>query len=119
MANTIPTSATGSRATALHRAFIREMIMAQNPDGYIANCNAISAAIPPRYADVKVPVLIIAGAEDKSAPLEGCKFIFESLGTPSKEKQLEVLDGVGHWHCVEAGEKVGELVKEFCDQLIL
>jgi hypothetical protein len=26
---------------------------------------------------------------------------------------LEVLKGVGHWHCVEAGDEVGRLVKDF------
>jgi hypothetical protein len=35
----------------------------------------------------------------------------------SGEKRLEVLKGVGHWHCVEAGDEAGKLVKEFCDGL--
>lgn len=41
MANTIPYAATGSRAMPLHKAFIREMLMAQEPEGYIVNCQAI------------------------------------------------------------------------------
>jgi hypothetical protein len=41
MANTIPGAATGSKATPLHRAFIREMLMAQEVEGYVANCQAI------------------------------------------------------------------------------
>jgi pimeloyl-ACP methyl ester carboxylesterase len=41
MADTIPGAATGSRATALHRAFVREMLMAQEVEGYVANCRAI------------------------------------------------------------------------------
>jgi hypothetical protein len=41
MANTIPDAATGSRATPLHRAFVREMLMAQDVEGYVANCRAI------------------------------------------------------------------------------
>jgi hypothetical protein len=41
MANTIPNVATGSKATPLHRAFIREMLMAQDVEGYVANCQAI------------------------------------------------------------------------------
>ena len=64
---------------------------------------------------MKVPVLIIAGEEDKSAPLKGCEFILGELG--SREKKLEVLKGVGHWHCVEASDEVGRLVKGFVDGL--
>lgn len=60
---------------------------------------------------MQCPVLIIAGEEDKSAPLRSCQFIFEELS--SQEKRLEVLKGVGHWHCVEAGDEVGRLVKGF------
>jgi pimeloyl-ACP methyl ester carboxylesterase len=41
MADTIPGAATGSRATPLHRAFVREMLMAQEVEGYVANCRAI------------------------------------------------------------------------------
>ncbi len=115
MANTIPYAATGSKATALQKSFVREMLMSQEPEGYIANCQAIETAKPPSYADVHVPILIVAGEEDKSAPLAGCQFIHDSLS--SKEKKLEVLKGVGHWHCVEASDEVGKLVADFCGQL--
>jgi hypothetical protein len=45
MANTIPNAATGSKATPLHRAFIREMLMAQDVEGYVANCRAIGKSL--------------------------------------------------------------------------
>jgi pimeloyl-ACP methyl ester carboxylesterase len=117
MANTIPNAATGPGATALQKAFIREQLLAQDPEGYIANCRAIENATPPAYRDVNVPTLMIAGEVDKSAPLEGCKLIFGSLGTGEGKKKLEVLHGVGHWHCVEAPDEVGRLVREFVEGL--
>ena len=117
MANTIPSSATGERATALQKAFIREMLLSQDPAGYIANCRAIETAEPPVYADVKVPVLIIAGRQDKSAPLPACEYILSQLGSDCRRKRLEVLDGVGHWHCVEAPDEVGALVAGFVGEL--
>ncbi|EHY60450.1 hypothetical protein HRR83_000211 [Exophiala dermatitidis] len=118
MANTIPNTATGPKATALQKSFIREMIIGQSPQGYIANCRAIAAATPPDYAKVQCPVLIIAGDHDKSAPLAGCKAIHESLGTSSHtRKRLEVLPDVGHWHCVEAPDQVGPLIRDFCRAL--
>lgn len=116
MANTIPSAATGPATTPLMKAIIREMLLGQSVEGYVLNCRAIEEAVPPKYADVKVPVLIIAGEEDKSAPVKGCEYILRELG--SQDKKLEVLDGVGHWHCVEAPERVGELVKAFCDRVV-
>lgn len=113
MANTIPNAATGPRTTPLQKAFIREMLLSQDPSGYIANCRAIEHATAPNYAGVKCPVLIVAGDVDKSAPLSGCEYILGQLGSDPDRKRLEVLKGVGHWHCVEAPEEVGPLVCEF------
>lgn len=115
MANTIPYAATGPETTPTTKAFIREMLLAQSVEGYVLNCKAIEEAVPPSYKDVTCPVLIIAGSNDKSAPVKGCELIFEELAT--KEKNLEILDGLGHWHCVEAPDKVGGLVKSFCDKV--
>ena len=116
MGNTVPYAAPGKKATQLQRSFIREMIMGQDPEGYCANCRAIETATPPDYEKVGCPILIIAGEEDKSASMEGCKKIFDSLGT--RKKDMQVLDGVGHWHCVEDPERVGALVKGFCEDLV-
>ncbi|KAK4941634.1 hypothetical protein LTR10_018512 [Elasticomyces elasticus] len=117
MANTIPNAATGPSASALQKAFIREQLLSQSTEGYIANCRAIENATPPSYKKVTCPTLIIAGEVDKSAPLEGCELIFESLGTPHDKKKLEVLQGVGHWHCVEKPDEVGRLVRKFIQGL--
>lgn len=111
MANTIPAAATGSRSTPLQKAFIRELIMGQNPDGYVSLCHVVSKATAPDYASVRVPLLVIAGEEDKSAPLEGCKHILEHVS--SSTKSIEVLSGVGHWHCIEASDEVGNLIVKF------
>lgn len=115
MADSIPNQATGSRATALQKAFIRELILNQTPLGYAAACRAVATARPPNYAGVKSPFLLIAGQEDKSAPMDGCKFIFENI--QSQNKKMEVLPGVGHWHCVEASDEVGKLIAEFAGTL--
>ena len=99
LANSIPQMATGSKASPVARAFLRELLLAQDKWGYVSNCRVIAGAKPPKYEKIKVPVLIIVGEEDKSASFEGCKKMFEELGT--KQKKLEMLEGVGHWHCIE------------------
>lgn len=113
MANTIPFGAVGSRSTPLQKAFIRELILGQDPKGYAALCRAIAAAKPADYAAVKAPFLLIAGEEDKSASMEGCQYIFDHVS--SKQKSLEVLKGVGHWHCIEAADEVGGLIAKFAN----
>lgn len=117
MANAIPSGATGPSTTPLQKAFIRELLLAQDPEGYIANCRAIEFAQPPQYADVKCPTLILAGEVDKSTPLQGCRLIFERLGTDGAKKRIEVLEGVGHWYCIERTDEVGPLVKGFIEGL--
>lgn len=115
MANTIPFAAVGSRSTSLQKAFIRELLLGQDPKGYAALCRAIASAQPSDYSAVHAPFLLIAGEEDKSASMEGCRHIFDHVS--SKSKSLEVLAGVGHWHCIEAGDEVGKLIANFAGDI--
>ena len=34
-------------------------------------------------------------------------------GAPAGEKDIEVLEGVGHWHCIEAPEPIAVRISEF------
>lgn len=115
MADTIPQAAVGSKASPLASAFIRELLLGQNPAGYIANCRVIVNAKPPNYSSIKIPILILAGEEDKSAPLEGCQRMFGEMGTT--EKRLEIMTGIGHWHCLEAFEDVAKLIEGFYHEI--
>lgn len=116
MADTIPSAAVGSRSTPLQKAFIRELLLGQDPKGYAALCRAIATAQPAEYAAVRAPFLLIAGEEDKSASMEGCRYIFEQVS--SQKKSFEVLEGVGHWHCIEAGDEVGGLIARFVGGIV-
>lgn len=115
MADSIPYGATGSQCSALTKSFIRELLLGQNPQGYAALCQAIATAPTIEYSAVKVPFLLIAGEEDKSASLEGCQHIFDRVS--STNKNMEVLRHVGHWHCLEAPDQVGKTIASFADGL--
>ncbi|KAH7081576.1 Alpha/Beta hydrolase protein [Paraphoma chrysanthemicola] len=115
MADTVPHAAVGKKASPLATAFIRELLLGQDPFGYCSNCRVIANAKPPNYSKINVPVLILAGEEDKSAPLEGCKKMFEEMGT--SEKKLEIMQGIGHWHCLEAFEEVSSLIQSFYNEI--
>lgn len=115
MASTIPTAATGSLSTPLQHAFIRALLLSQRAAGYVSMCRVIGSATAPDYAKIQVPVLVIAGEEDKSAPLAGCEEILERIG--AEEKRIEVLNGVGHWLCVESPEKVVDAITGFYKEI--
>jgi pimeloyl-ACP methyl ester carboxylesterase len=111
MADTVPELAVGKKASPLAKAFIRELLLGQDPAGYCSNCRVIVNANPPDYSKISIPVLILAGEEDMSAPLEGCQKMFQEIG--SREKKLEIMKGVGHWHCLEAYNEVINLIEAF------
>ena len=41
--------------------------------------------------------------------------MFDEIGTG--EKKLEVMKGVGHWHCLEAPEEVGRQIVSFYHEI--
>lgn len=111
MAETIPFSAPGQGASPLVRAFIRELLLGQSSSGYLSHCRVICNAQRPKYEDIVAPLLLIAGEEDKSADLGMCKKMFGEVG--SQKKSIEVLKGVGHWHCLEAPDTVAQTIISF------
>lgn len=111
MADTIPFSAPGQKASPLVRAFIRELLLGQTVPGYLSHCRVICGSERPLYESMTAPVLLIAGYEDRSASLEMCQKMFLEIG--SKFKTMEVLEGVGHWHCLEAPDLVTEKIVDF------
>ncbi|KAI5780857.1 Alpha/Beta hydrolase protein [Geopyxis carbonaria] len=110
MANVIPAAATGAGCGALERALIRELLMGQEVEGYAALCNAIATSTVGELEKVQACVLVVAGSEDKSAPLEGCQRLVGELGANT---ELRILEGCGHWHVVEMAAQCGQAVHEF------
>jgi len=116
LADTVPKAATGSLSTPTHHAFIRALILSQTAENYASLCRTIATASAPEYSKVNSPVLVIAGGDDKTSPLEGCQTIIDSWGADA-QKKLEVVQGVGHWHVIEAPEQVGRLIVDFAHSL--
>ncbi|EXK29310.1 hypothetical protein FOMG_14468 [Fusarium oxysporum f. sp. melonis 26406] len=117
MAKTIPFAATGSKATLTQKAFIRALLLSQEPEGYIALCRAIAQAELPPYANIKCPVLVLSGEEDKTSPIPDAQKILSDWGCSDSSKSMHILPGVGHWHCIEAADEVGSKIQEFLSKL--
>ncbi|MCL2585600.1 MAG: alpha/beta fold hydrolase [Streptosporangiales bacterium] len=90
-------------------AFVREMLFRQDPAGYAACCEALANAVTPGYSDIKVPVLLIAGSDDKTSP----PGLSESLAAEIGSAALTLIDDIGHWHAVEAAAAVTEALRTF------
>lgn len=117
LANIIPEKATAAGTSNLTKAFMRDILLNQNPEGYAATCMAIANAPKIDYASIKAPFLLIAGDEDKSASTEGCETMYSLILTSNK--RMEVLKHVGHWHCLEAPDEVGKVLTDFVGKVSL
>ncbi|KAM3084900.1 hypothetical protein ACMFMG_003345 [Clarireedia jacksonii] len=118
LADTIPPAATGKGASPLVHAFVRALILSTSVEGYSSLCRVIASAERPKYDRIKVPLLILAGDEDKTAPLEACKEILNAYGTTPQQKKLTVLPGLGHWHCIEGPKLVAQHIADFIDEYL-
>jgi pimeloyl-ACP methyl ester carboxylesterase len=125
LADAVANGAVGSGAQGIHKAFIRELLLGQTytVQGYAAACQAIAVAVAPDYSKITAPVLILAGEDDKTAPMSGCETIkcnaglslynFADLVAQVESCDIQVLPKVGHWHCIEESEGVAKHLLQF------
>ena len=113
LATAMPLAATGRLSMPLHHAFIRYLILRMPIEGYMSLCQVIATTTKPNFAAIKVPLLIIVGSEDMIAPMSGCDTILKTYSIEAERKKVEILDDIGHWHCIEGGDVVGRHIKNF------
>jgi 3-oxoadipate enol-lactonase len=90
-------------------AFARESLMAQNPEGYARNCEALADAITADLAAIACPVLLLTGDEDRPAPVS----IARALASAIQGAELQILAGCGHWAPVERPKQVNYAMSLF------
>lgn len=89
-------------------AFVRELIMRQDPEGYARNCEALATATDPGPVAPGQPLLLITGSDDKTGPPEVSQAIAAAHGSAT----VTVIDGIGHWTALEAaGDVTDQLLK--------
>lgn len=79
-------------------AFVRELVMRQDPQGYARNCEALAAANDPGPVPPELRLLLVTGDADLVGPPDVSRAIGEDHGNAT----VEILAGVGHWTAVEA-----------------
>lgn len=91
-------------------AIWRNMLLRTPADGYSAVCAAIrDADLTATTATISAPTLCVAGSLDGSTPPEVVRGLAELI----PDADFEVIEGVGHIPCVEAPERLGQLISAF------
>lgn len=90
-------------------AFVRELVMRQDPEGYARNCEALAAATDPGPVDPALPLLLITGDEDKVGPPAASRELADAHGSAV----VDILPGVGHWTALEAAGPVTDHLLKF------
>jgi pimeloyl-ACP methyl ester carboxylesterase len=90
-------------------AFVRELLMRQDPEGYAQTCEASAAGEPPDLSRLDCRFLLIAGRDDKVSPVAASEAFAQKLPRAA----LEVLEECGHWHTIEQPAKVTAALRTF------
>jgi 3-oxoadipate enol-lactonase len=104
-------SATTREQSPVAVAFVRESLLAQDPEGYARTCEALAVAQPARIDSIKVPVLLVAGDEDAVAPVHGAR----AMATRLAAARVEVLPRCGHWMTAERPAECRGFLQSFLE----
>jgi pimeloyl-ACP methyl ester carboxylesterase len=90
-------------------AFVRESLMAQDPDGYARSCEALADMQSADTSKIACPTLLVTGDEDVVSPPQSVRM----MGQKIAGSRVEVLRGCGHWTPVEKPDECIELLNRF------
>jgi 3-oxoadipate enol-lactonase len=90
-------------------AFVRESLMAQDPDGYARSCEALADMQPADTSRIACPTLLVTGDEDVVSPPQSVRM----MGQKIAGSRVETLRGCGHWTPVEKPDECIALLKSF------
>lgn len=90
-------------------AFVRELVMRQDPEGYARNCEALAAAVDVGPIPVALPLLLVTGADDTVGP----PAVSEMLAAGHGDATVAILPGAGHWTALEAAGDTTEQLAKF------
>lgn len=85
---------------------LRDDLAAMSPVGYIAACHALRGDLPRDVGRIRVPTVVICGADDVSVPPD----VARELASLIPGARLEIIPGAGHLPCVETPQPVADLI---------
>ncbi len=90
-------------------AFVRESVMAQPPEGYARNCEALAEARSADLSRITCPTLLITGDQDRTAPPD----VGRAMASVIPGAELQVLTACGHWATIERAKQVNYALTVF------
>lgn len=90
-------------------AFVREVLLGQDPEAYAQACEASADGEPKDVSNLDLPILLIAGRDDRGSPVGAS----EALARQLRRARVEVIERCGHWHTVEQPEAVTAALRTF------
>jgi 3-oxoadipate enol-lactonase len=82
-------------------AFIRELLMRQNPEGYALSCLALAEATAADHSRIECPVLLVTGDEDPIAPPSTATLLADKC----RDAKVVIYNRCGHWTPIERPQK--------------
>lgn len=93
-------------------AFVRESLMAQDPDGYARSCEALAGMQAADTSRIACPTLLVTGDEDVVSPPQSVRM----MGQRIAGSRVETLRGCGHWTPVEQPQECIALLNGFYER---
>lgn len=90
-------------------AFVREIVMRQEAEGYARTCEALAGAAAADLGAIRCPTLLVTGDEDGVAPPAAARRIAQGI----QDATLRVLPRCGHWTPLERPAQVNEALLNF------
>jgi 3-oxoadipate enol-lactonase len=90
-------------------AFVREMVMRQDPRLYALTCECIVKTVSAEIETLRCPTLVMTGDEDSTSPPRVAKKIANRVTA----SQFHILPRCGHWAPVERVRQVTDLLVNF------
>lgn len=90
-------------------AFVRELLMRQDPEGYAKLSEALAAAEAADLAQVRCRALLVTGDEDQIAPPSSVR----AMAGMMQDARVAVFNRCGHWTTIERANEVSAELREF------
>lgn len=90
---------------------MREVFLAQPPEGYASCCEAVGAMdLRPQLGKITAPALVVAAAEDPGTPPPHAEAIGAGIAAGGGSVEVAVLPGLAHLAAVERPDAVTDLL---------
>ena len=111
VANALSASTRATQPAAV--AFVRELLMRQNPEGYARTCEALAGAEAVDTRLIAAPAMLVTGDADTVNPPS----VGRALADRMPSAKFATIDRGGHWLTIEKPAESNRCIAEFLKQL--